>query len=516
MTASNLSKPRLRLGPSDLARWGLPLLLMSALFSNSISAAPLQPSPATRSAVGVDAGEPALRVASPARLRLGIAWLAARLDHELVPGAGLALTAPGRQSLVIGLGRADLANDVRAGADTPFRAGSISKLFTALAIVSMVEKGSLSLDLEVESLLDFIPSTPEHEAPMTVRQLLSHTSGLREEASLPYFIEFNFPTAEVLRSDAASFENRAPSGAQYRYSNLGYGLLGMVAEAVSIRPFSEIVAEEVLRPLGLGSTSLDATSSSAPPNGYAIRSASNVRTPFAPYSFEALAPAGGLITTAADLAQLTEWMGATLAAPDLQMRGPVSRRSLLKMAERPAPNGPGRRGLGINFYSSPRGVDFVGHGGYCAGYRAIVYVEPTTGNAISLLLNVNDVSPNQLAGSLYDLVFEREVPQRPAAAPARLERYEGIYDRQGMPERYAIATNGDALEVLPLFSERPVEDLTHLRPDDDGSLRKDDGSLVRFDRAAPDAPLRFWIEEFHYLTRIDSLPSLPGSSEDAR
>lgn len=437
------------------------------------------------------------------RIRLAEAWLETQLDHALVPGAVLTLTAPGHAPLVRGFGVAS-ADEDRNAAGTAFRVCSISKLFTALTIASLAEEGQLSLDAPLAQDFNF-QGTPQQ---VTLRQLLLHTSGLREEASAPYFVEFNFPGRDELRSDEASVRLLAPPGRQYRYSNLGYALAAMAAESLTGKSFEELLTSQVSTPLRLTGTYHDVHDPAAASSvsGYTVRASGRDRVQFEPYSFNALAPAGGLITTGHDLAALSLWMGTALSDPASATPGPVTPGILAELAARPPDGSVEQRGVGLNFYESPSGVDFVGHGGYCSGYRAILLVEPRSGRGVSLTLDVNDESPAQLAYATYDLVFAAQPQDADQINRGRTDTlaFEGVYDRAGMPERYAVVAAGKGrLELVSLFSRMPESTLEILTPHDHGVFTRGDGSEVRFQ---PDetGQMRLWVHPFHYLVRRKS------------
>lgn len=166
------------------------------------------------------------------------------LRAEGVPGIAFAVVANGSVIAARGLGVADLASGAPVTADTRFQAGSISKVFTAVALLQMVEEGRLDPQKAVSTYLPWF--RVKSSSPITLHQLLTHTAGLpRDRSDLP-----SSPyTAVALRDRQVG-----PPGERFAYSNIGYQLLSLVMEEVAGRPFADIVRGGVIDPLGLRHT----------------------------------------------------------------------------------------------------------------------------------------------------------------------------------------------------------------------------------------------------------------------
>ncbi len=154
-------------------------------------------------------------------------------------------------------GMADLEHDAPNRADTIFEAGSVSKQFTAAAVLLLAQDGKLSLDDPVRK---YVPELPDYGAPLTIRHMLHHTSGLRdwgEVASIAGWPRTSrvYTHAHVIdilcRQKALNF----PSGAQYSYSNSGYNLAAIIVSRVSGKTFAEFSNERIFAPLGMTKTS---------------------------------------------------------------------------------------------------------------------------------------------------------------------------------------------------------------------------------------------------------------------
>ena len=148
-----------------------------------------------------------------------------------------------------GFGEADPARHAPATPDTLYRIASITKLFTATSILQLRDAGALQLDDPVTRHLPWfaVPSRHADAPPITIRHLITHTSGLPREAAFPYWTEGEFPTPERLREGLARQEAVLPTETRWKYSNLALALAGEVVAAASGEPYADYVAAHVLR-----------------------------------------------------------------------------------------------------------------------------------------------------------------------------------------------------------------------------------------------------------------------------
>lgn len=182
--------------------------------------------------------------------------VAAEMARHQNVGVSVGIARGGDVFLARGYGHAQLEHGVPARAETVYRIGSLTKQFTAAAIMQLVEQGRLGLDDEVTR---FLPDYPVQGRRITIHHLLTHTSGIRSYTGLgPRFwneaSRLDLDHAGMLalfQHEPLDFE----PGAQYRYNNSGYYLLGMIIERVSGQPYAEYLAQRLLAPLGLRSTS---------------------------------------------------------------------------------------------------------------------------------------------------------------------------------------------------------------------------------------------------------------------
>ena len=151
-------------------------------------------------------------------------------------------------------GLADVESKTACTPATNFRIASVSKQFTATAVMLLVDRGKLSLD---DPLTKFFPGFPDYGKKITVKQLLIHTSGLPEyEKLIPAGTTLQLDDLDVLHLLMDTKEPLFDAGEKFEYSNSGYTLLGLIVEAVSQKPFHEFVASEIFRPLGMNDSVL--------------------------------------------------------------------------------------------------------------------------------------------------------------------------------------------------------------------------------------------------------------------
>lgn len=171
------------------------------------------------------------------------------------PGVAIGVVHDGALRDVRGYGLANLEWDTPIGPDTVFRLGSLTKQFTAMAIMLLWEENKLALD---DALTTHLPAYPMGEQIITVEHLLTHTAGITDYTGLPEFNEQRYPEDRAPAEIAAVFQQHPLEfvpGARFRYSNSGYVLLGMIIEAISGVSYAEFVRSRIFAPLGMRQSS---------------------------------------------------------------------------------------------------------------------------------------------------------------------------------------------------------------------------------------------------------------------
>ena len=168
------------------------------------------------------------------------------------PGASVLVVKGGKVLLAKGYGLANVEERIRCGTNTNFRLASVTKQFTAMAVMILAERKKLSLD---ERLTDFFPEFPDYGKQITLRHLLNHTSGLIDyEDVIPKGTEIPVLDRDVLRLLMRQDKIYFAPGTKYRYSNTAYALLALIVEARSGNTFARFLQENIFRRLGMANT----------------------------------------------------------------------------------------------------------------------------------------------------------------------------------------------------------------------------------------------------------------------
>jgi CubicO group peptidase (beta-lactamase class C family) len=360
-------------------------------------------------------------------LRLLEAWVDSQMAYRGLPGMSLGIVYDQDLIWSKGFGYADVDKQTSATPATLYRIASISKLFTSTALLQLRDRGRLQLDDPVAKHLPWFQIQNRHpEAPtITLRHLLTHTSGLPRESPFPYFTDFQFPSREQVRKALPSQETVYPAETKWKYSNLALTLAGEVVAAVSGEPYEEYLSRHVFAPLGMTSTSvtLPEAQRARLATGYGRRLPEGKRA-VRPFSdLQGLSPAGSLSSSVEDLARF-----AALQFRDGPAGGSqVLKGSTLREMHRVhwlQPDWKSGWGLGFQvLHTADR--DLVGHGGWLAGYQSAFYTSPKEKVAVIALINADDGRPYPgTPDSVVDRAFQWVAPAltKATAPPAKEDK----------------------------------------------------------------------------------------------
>ncbi|HEX5634369.1 MAG TPA: serine hydrolase domain-containing protein, partial [Gemmatimonadales bacterium] len=352
--------------PSALLLGSLAACQRSATRTPSVETATPPDAAAPASVAGVPARDvpPAARYTEVARALE--AFIAHEMRDKQLPALSIALVDGQEVVWARGFGWADSAAGVPASAATTYRVGSVSKLFTDLAVMQLVERGALDLDAPVTRWLpDFTPQDP-FGTPITLRQLMSHRAGVvREPPAGHYFDTSGTSLAATVRSLNGTRLVYAPT-TRTKYSNAGIATVGYVLERTQGEPFASYVRRAVLRPMGMAHSAFAPDPAVRAGLAKAVMWTVEGRTFPAPTFELGMAPAGSMYAPVTDLAQFLR----VLFAGGAGAGGQVIRRETLEQMWRPqfAPD-TATRGYGIGFaVGRIDGRRTVSHGGAIYGF----------------------------------------------------------------------------------------------------------------------------------------------------
>ena len=304
-------------------------------------------------------------------------YVQAQLQKQHVPGLALGVVQNGKFVKEKGYGLADIERNVPVTTDTVFEIGSITKQFTATAIMMLVDQGKIGLD---DKISRYREGLPEAWRTVTIRQLLSHTSGIPDyEAIMGYGSYRNIMTADQVIALAASKPLDFTPGTQWHYSNTGYFLLTLALEKITGEPYIQFVREHILTPLGMTHTR-----SSEPRDIIPLRAAGYAyedghlenRDPIQPTA------TGGAAMLVSTLGDMAKW-GAELLAPTLLHEKDYA----LLWGNTPLADGT-PSGYGFGWFVSPKhGHRALEHSGGTAGFTCDMLCLPDDHLLVIVLTN---------------------------------------------------------------------------------------------------------------------------------
>ena len=334
-----------------------------------------------------------------------------KMDSTVSPGCALSVIKDGRILYERGYGMADLDHNVAITPASVFHVASMSKQFTAASILLLAQQGKLSLDDPVRK---YIPELPDFGTPVTIRQLIHHTSGLRDQWNLLGLWGWRYSLDLITNDDVLYVVSRQkelnfPPGTKHLYSNTGYTLLGEIVKRVSGKSLREFTTENIFEPLGMKNTHFRDDHAEIIKNiAYGYEPAKDTFR-LSVTNFDTVG-ATSLMTTVEDLAQWDEnFYHPRIGGPDFlkQMieRGKLNNGEQLDYAS----------GLVLGKY---RGLNTVDHGGADAGYRSDMIRFPDQHLSFACLCNLATANPSELNRKVAEIYLEKEMAPAPPAAAA--------------------------------------------------------------------------------------------------
>ena len=390
------------------------------------------------------------------------------MERERIPGAGFVFVQNGRVVLARGYGFANIDNQQHVIPDqTIWRVGSISKVFTATAVMQLVDRGKIELDAPVERYVRRVAIPRNYPAPVTVRQLLDHTAGFDEIRP-----GTQAETHDALLPLDKFLENRLvrvrPPGSTIAYSTYGITLAGEMIQEVSGELFETFLRKNIWEPLGMTRSSIDV------PNalqndvaiGYEIRGGSLVPQLWEWYH---TSPASSVNATMSDMARFL------LANLENNARGRLlSTKALQEMQRQQITMHSSIPGYALGFNE-----DFIGglrvleHGGNMAGFSSLMVLIPTERAGFFV---VNHFEGSRLRDDLKWLLLEKFFPaaRERRAVPATLPSVAEV-----RPERFA----GRYVPLTSCFSCNPMRagSLMTVTANPDGTLQFAGGRWIAVD-----------------------------------
>ncbi len=347
------------------------------------------------------------------------------------PGCALGIYRNGAMAYAQGYGMASLELEVPITSQTVFDIGSTSKQFTAFAVLLLQQQGKLSLDDDVRK---FIPELPAYGHPITLRHLLTHTSGLRDYTALFDLAgvpEQNLTTDQealdlLVRQKALNFD----PGEEWDYSNSGFFILSQVVKRVTGQSLRDFAQDNIFKPLGMGSTQIFNDHALVVRHRATGYSYDQGRKTFGVEmsNFEQTGD-GSVQTSIEDLMRWDEnFYAATVGSADL-MKVMQSVGKLNSGEEHGY-----AAGLMISTY---KGQPIVSHGGAWAGYRAELLRFPGQHTSVAVLCNLAQSTPSMRARRVADIVLASVLQPAEASANAATPKQAAVSVPEGVLRGYA-------------------------------------------------------------------------------
>ncbi|HXA04866.1 MAG TPA: serine hydrolase domain-containing protein [Bryobacteraceae bacterium] len=399
-------------------------------------------------------------------------------EHR-IPGAAFGIVIDSELAYFKGFGVRDRTSQDPVTPDTVFRIASMTKSFTALSILKLRDAGKLSLE---DPVAKWIPEFARFQyptrdtAPIRIRQLMSHGAGFPEDnpwgdrqlstddATLTRWLELGLPFS-------------TPPDTSYEYSNYGFALLGRIVSKASGVPYAEYLTKNILAPLGMRSTTLEAATlpANVRATGYRLLENEYFEEPSLPHG--AFGSMGGLLTSARDLGRYVAFHLSAFPPRDDEDRGPVERSSIREMqhpwrehtltATRSSPDAPLRvrsvaYGYGLGISRDCHFSHIVGHGGGLPGFGSYMMWLPDYGVGMFAMTNLTYAGPAAALAEAFEILEAtgalkpRELPPSPALVSTRdaiLRLWRNWDDR----EADAIAANNLFLDTPADVRRRGIE-----------------------------------------------------------
>jgi CubicO group peptidase (beta-lactamase class C family) len=453
--------------------------------------------------------------------------LGSRIDHifdrftRTTPGCGVGVAKDGRPLYTHGYGSSSLEYDVPNTENTVFESGSVAKQFTASAMLMLVADGKLTLDDDIRKYLPEVPSFGGRT--ISIRNLLTHTSGLRDQWGL-LGIEGRGPGTQVhsplTTLDLVVHQKMLnfPPGSDYLYSNTGYALAALIIERVSGKSLQEFTQERLFKPLGMTHTQWRDDFTRVVPNRATAYSGSEATGFHQDMPFTNMIGNGGVLSTMGDLLKWNEnldhpTVGGAKYVDAMQTQMRLTNGRLLTYA----------LGLEVVDY---QGIPEIGHSGSTAGYRTFLARYPDQHVSAAVWCNAAYANPTVLLHQMVDLVLVKPTRVAQQAGPpagavslsaAELSKWAGMYRDPHTDQAITLAVAGGSLSAgggrgggswTPLAADHfraPLGDVALSGAAGGRMLRliRADGDTVRYEEVPPAASPR--LEDYAGTYKSDEL-----------
>ena len=412
------------------------------------------------------------------RIRLFEAWLDTLMSDQALRGVSVSLVQNQRLVYAKGFGVSDFEKQTPASESTNYRIASITKLFTSIALMQLVERQKILLDTPVVEIipeLRAIKTNGHSVKDMTIKSILTHTTGLPINSN---FLLDKRGQNQVLALDEilkglAQQSLLFPPNRIHKYSNLAINLGGLIVERVSGLSYEQYIQEVILTPLQLESTRFPNDSQSTRVIGYSrIVGDQRLKNEFPEMASILGLPSSGLISNVTDLAKFISWHFRTLSAEDQTLLARATLSEMQKVQWVPLPvelhprfinvlallsNSLELGGTGLGYF---REKEFVLHSGGLMGFASELVMDNQNKLGVVVLSNTVDAPvyfthPQSISRNLYEMVGRVLVDSKSFDRPLLYAEYENFYS-DDHHWHYYVTEMGENLILLNLRDEMPL------------------------------------------------------------
>ncbi|GEA11777.1 serine hydrolase domain-containing protein [Alteromonas sp. KUL49] len=413
-------------------------------------------------------------------------WVKSQLDYLQIPYLSISYVKDQDVLFSGSYGQVELNGAVDATSSTISSICSVTKVFTATAIVMLAEQGKLNLN---DSVADILPAlnvlNSEGESSdlndIQVVHLLNHTSGLPRDTSHLYWSgpNHNFPTKKELYESLSNQKRETRADKASSYSNLGYALLGQIIEVVTGDSYSAFIEQEIFMPLRMSDSVVEMSETSYGKNhavGYTALNRNGLRTKASFYKTRAMQSAFGISSNASDMAKFISWQFRLAQQSNTELMSP---QSLLQMYETYHTQAATNRGLAYEVQTSESGDVWVMHGGMCPGYTSYLQMNTTGKEGYAVVMSANGVRPSSFIKDLKQILTKAAQLQVDKENGQLFKEYEGFYDLNPWNSEVYVGSWGRDLVLLYLPVDSVKYAMYHYRKvDNDTFQRLEDGVLT--------------------------------------
>jgi D-alanyl-D-alanine carboxypeptidase len=395
------------------------------------------------------------------------AWIQHRVYQYEIPGVSVGLVYDQQLIWAKGYGYADLEKKIPTTPTTAYRIASLTKLFTATAVLQLRDAEKLQLDDPVSKHLDwFYLNDPHGDSPViTIRHLLTHSSGLAREFETLYWDDLEFPDQDAFIEMFQESSTILPRESKFKYSNVAFNVLGFVVESASGESYADYVTDHILSPLGMTSTEVTPSPDMAPlATGYHIRVPDQSRAVATFFDKKAAVASGNMASSVEDLAKFI-----SLQFTD----GPTEGHQILKgstIREMHRPHwlyDDWKAGRGLGWGVARQGDQVrIRHGGSVPGYTSSISAVPAEKFGVVVLTNADDGAPGEIAAQAWAIVAPlvkkaAEEKEESHKADPSWTKFEGAYQWDDGSMLHVMLLNNE-LALVDQASDAPWEDRVRL------------------------------------------------------